>query len=105
MRFSTGWLSVIFCALLLAPGLAAAQTAPPSGDGSSGDKQEKPSSRRDMPKDMPDVISLDSMTIIGRIQKPEVFYVLGRTDFSYKGLRLKRSFVDRIGKSVRSNPF
>ncbi len=58
-----------------------------------------------MPEDMPDVVSLEEMTIIGRIQKPEVFYVLGRTDFSYKGLTLKKSFVDRIGKSVRSNPF
>ena len=58
-----------------------------------------------MPKNMPGVISLEEMTIVGRIQKPEVFYVLGRTDFSYKGLTLKRSFVDRIGRSVRSNPF
>lgn len=54
---------------------------------------------------MPDIQELEELVVVGKIQKPEVFYVLGRTDFSYKGLTLKKSFVDKIKRSVRSNPF
>ncbi|MBT9559277.1 MAG: hypothetical protein IV100_24800 [Myxococcales bacterium] len=47
----------------------------------------------------------DELVIVGKIQKPEVFYILGKSDFAYKGVKLARSFVDEIGRSVRSNPF
>lgn len=47
----------------------------------------------------------DELVIVGKIQKPEVFYVLGRSDFSYRGIKLARTFVDEIRRSVRTNPF
>ncbi len=47
----------------------------------------------------------DELVIIGKIQKPEVFYILGKSDFAYKGVKLAKSFVDEIGRGVRSNPF
>ncbi len=47
----------------------------------------------------------EELVIVGKIQKPEVFYVLGRSEFAYRGMKLKRSFVDEIKRSVRDNPF
>ncbi len=56
-------------------------------------------------KGPPRVIELEELIIEGRIQKPEVFYVLGRASSRYEKLELKRDFVDRIVKSVENNPF
>ncbi len=48
---------------------------------------------------------LDEMVIEGKIQKPEVFYILGRGETHYKMPILKESFVERIEQSVEKNPF
>ena len=53
----------------------------------------------------PRVIELEELVIEGKVSKPEVFYVLGRSGHRYEGLRLKRSFVSRILSDARSNPF
>ncbi len=53
----------------------------------------------------PKVIELDEMVVEGKVSKPEVFYVLGRSALRYNNLRLERSFVDRILESARLNPF
>ena len=59
----------------------------------------------DAPKREPGVIDLGTLTVEGKVSKPMVFYVLGRSEFQYKGLKLSRSFVDRIVTSARKNPF
>jgi hypothetical protein len=112
MMFAARWLTAIICAFLLSTSIGWAQlSAPPGTDKqaekktTASDKSEKGKKARPQPKVIPRMQTLEELTIIGRIQKPEVFYVLGKTNFSYKGLKLKRSFVDRIKKSVRSNPF
>ena len=51
------------------------------------------------------VIDLGELVVEGKIQKPQVFYVLGRHAFTYRGLSLQRSFVKRILSDARSNPF
>jgi hypothetical protein len=51
------------------------------------------------------VIELDELVIEGKVAKPQVFYVLGRSKLRYQGLKLKKSFIDRIVTSVRKNPF
>ncbi len=53
----------------------------------------------------PKVIELEEMVIEGKVAKPQVFYVLGRSRIDYRGVHLKRSFVDRIVTSARKNPF
>ena len=112
MMFSARWLFAIFCVLLLSSSTGWAQLSAPPGTDKQADKKTSASDKtktgkktRSQPKDLPNIQQLEELTIIGRIQKPEVFYVLGRSDFNYKGLNLKRSFVDRIRKSVRRNPF
>jgi len=53
----------------------------------------------------PRVIELEEMVIEGRVAKPQVFYVLGRSRFQYEGIKLQRSFVHRIVESATKNPF
>lgn len=101
---------LIVCSFLIVAGTAfARQTAPPEAPKENKKKVSKETpkaqKKRMQPRKMPGVTALDELVVIGRIQKPEVFYVLGRSDFRYKGLDLKKSFVERIKKSVRSNPF
>jgi len=53
----------------------------------------------------PRVIELEAMVIEGKISKPQVFYVLGRSRVEYESLKLQRTFVDRIVTSAKKNPF
>jgi hypothetical protein len=102
MMVAAKWLFVILTSFVCFAGNAYA--APPdkkASDKESIDKLRKCSE----PRKAPGVTALSELVVVGRIQKPEVFYILSRVDFRYKGLQLKRSFVDKIKKSVRSNPF
>ncbi len=56
-------------------------------------------------KGPPKVIELEAMVIEGKISKPQVFYVLGRSRVEYENLKLQRTFVDRIVTSAKNNPF
>lgn len=56
-------------------------------------------------KGPPKVIELEEMVIEGKVAKPQVFYVLGRSRIDYEGIKLERSFVQRIVQSARQNPF
>lgn len=51
------------------------------------------------------VIKLGETTIEGRIQKPQAFYILQRSNLSFEGLELKNSFIPKIVKSVEKAPF
>jgi hypothetical protein len=51
------------------------------------------------------VEELDALVIEGRIQKPEVFYVIGRAQAAQRDEKLRKSFVKEIVDSVKDNPF
>jgi hypothetical protein len=51
------------------------------------------------------VIKLDALTVEGRIQKPEAFYVLPRSSLNFDELQKSESFVTKIDKSVLKDPF
>jgi hypothetical protein len=51
------------------------------------------------------VIRITQVTIEGRIQKPQAFYILQRSNLNFEGLELKNSFVPKIIKSVDQAPF
>jgi hypothetical protein len=57
------------------------------------------------PKAPPRVIELEEMVIEGKVAKPQVFYVLGRSRVEYENLKMQRVFVDRIISSAKKNPF
>ena len=51
------------------------------------------------------VIRLDAIKVEGRIQKPQAFYVLQRSNLNFEGLELKRSFISTIIESIEEKPF
>ena len=57
------------------------------------------------PNRKPRVIRIDTVKVEGRIQKPEAFYILQRSELNFEGLEPKKSFVPLIIKSVDKEPF
>ena len=53
----------------------------------------------------PKIIELEGIDVIGKVAKPQVFYVLGRSTVRYEQLKLDQSFVQRIVETARKNPF
>lgn len=51
------------------------------------------------------VIRLQDFKIVGRIQKPQAFYVLHRAPLNYESLEVKESFVKKVIQAVKKNPF
>ena len=51
------------------------------------------------------VIRLEAIKVEGRIQKPQAFYILQRSNLNFEGLELKQSFIPKIIKSVEEQPF
>ncbi len=82
------WATVLV-ALLLAVSFATA---------SSAAAQDK---RRRAPK----IIELEEIKIEGRVQKPNAFYILNRSNIGYEVMELRTSFVQEVVRSVRKEPF
>ena len=51
------------------------------------------------------VLKLDEVTVEGRIQKPQAFFILQRSALDFAGLEKKESFLSRIQKSCEKDPF
>lgn len=51
------------------------------------------------------VIRLEAIKVEGRIQKPQAFYILQRSNLNFEGLELKQSFIPKIIRSVEERPF
>jgi hypothetical protein len=51
------------------------------------------------------VIRLDAITVEGRIQKPQAFYILQRSNLNFGELNESESFVPKVVKSVEKEPF
>ncbi len=51
------------------------------------------------------VIRLDALKVEGRIQKPQAFYILQRSNLNYDGLEQKENFLPQIHKAVDDKPF
>lgn len=53
----------------------------------------------------PRIIQLDEIRIEGRVQKPNAFYILNRSNLGYEVLDLRTSFVREVIRSVQVEPF
>lgn len=51
------------------------------------------------------VIRLEEITIEGRVQKPNAFYVLQRSSLGFEQAQVDQSFVEDIVESVDDEPF
>jgi hypothetical protein len=56
-------------------------------------------------KRKPKVIQLEEITIEGRVQKPNAFYILNRSNIGYEVLDLRTSFLRDVVRSVQHEPF
>ena len=75
----------ILISMLLAASVAVAQSAPPA-------KKKK-------------VIRLDALTVEGRIQKPQAFYILQRSTLNFDELNRAESFIPKVEKSIEKDAF
>ncbi|MBN1209872.1 MAG: hypothetical protein JXB05_33790 [Myxococcaceae bacterium] len=71
---------------------ALAQETGSSQQGDSGGKKKK-------------VIRLDALTVEGKIQKPQAFYILQRSNLNFEDLNKPESFVPKVVQSVDKQPF
>ena len=51
------------------------------------------------------VIRLEALKVEGRIQKPQAFYILQRSNLNFQGLELKESFLPKLYRSIEDKPF
>lgn len=50
------------------------------------------------------IIRLDALTVEGRIQKPQAFYILQRSNLSFEELSKPESFLPKVNQSVEKDP-
>ena len=62
-------------------------------------------SAQDGKKRQPQVIQLEEIVIEGRVQKPNAFYILNRSNLGYEVLELRTSFLRKVVRSVQKEPF
>lgn len=53
----------------------------------------------------PRVIQLEEIRIEGRVQKPNVFMLLNRSNLGYEVLDLRTSFLREVVRTVQRDPF
>lgn len=51
------------------------------------------------------VIRLDALTVEGKIQKPQAFYILQRSNLNFGDLSHPESFVPKVVQTVDKQPF
>lgn len=93
MRTALALLMLLAAAPVLAQDSASAGGASSSGGSASAGKKPRK------------VIRLDAITVEGRIQKPQAFYILPRSNLSFDDLNRTESFVPKVVKSVEQDPF
>jgi hypothetical protein len=95
----TLFISVLFLAVMTVGRLSQAQDtqAPPATTDQGGRHGGRRGPQR--------VIRLEEITIEGRIQKPNAFFVLQRSNLGFAVLDLRTSFVQEIVRSVGREPF
>jgi hypothetical protein len=64
-----------------------------------------PVSAQSSKKREPKIIQLEEIKIEGRVQKPNAFYILNRSNLGYEVLDLRTSFVREIVRAVQSDAF
>ncbi len=84
-------LALTLSLLLGAPALAQ-DTAPPAAGAPAPAKKKK-------------VIRLDAITVEGRIQKPQAFYILQRSTLNFDELNRAESFIPKVEKSLDKDAF
>jgi len=48
---------------------------------------------------------MDVLEVVGKVQKPRVYYVIGRGELKYQGLPLERDLLKEVEDAVERPPF
>jgi len=92
-------LALVVCALAAAAQEGAAgTTAAPAPPAPKVSKEARTKGGRK-------VIKLEAITVEGRIQKPQAFYILQRQNLNFDELNRIESFLNKVLKSVEYDPF
>jgi hypothetical protein len=65
----------------------------------------RPADAQQNPRRAPKVIQLEEITIEGRVQKPNAFYILNRSNIGYEIMDLRTSFLGKVVSAVDDEPF
>jgi hypothetical protein len=76
---------------------SAASTPAPAAPAAKGSKEARSKGGRK-------VIKLEAITVEGRIQKPQAFYILQRQNLNFDELNRTESFLNKVLKSVEHDP-
>ncbi len=85
-----------------AAGGARAQAAPAEKPPASAEARP---GRSEKARPQRKVLRLEELTVEGRIQKPQAFFILQRSNLSFEGAEKKESFLPKIQKSCEKDPF
>lgn len=102
MRTALALLMLLAAAPVLAQDSASTGSASTSSASTSGSTSTATSGTGKKPRK---VIRLDAITVEGRIQKPQAFYILPRSNLSFDELGRTETFVPKVVKSVEQDPF
>lgn len=111
LRHSFGRLTAIVALVLLLPCVVAAQQDTTPKEGGSGAKkagaeEKSPKVKVERGRGGRKVFRITTSWVIeGRIQKPNAFYVLQRSQINYDWAKMKKNFLPRIVESVDAAPF
>ena len=106
MRTALTFLMLLAAAPVLAQDSASAGgTGTSSANTASGGNTSGGNSSTNAGKKPRKVIRLDAITVEGRIQKPQAFYILPRSNLSFDELSRTETFVPKVVKSVEQEPF
>lgn len=74
-----------------------ALSLPARAAGDDKDAAKKPAQKK--------VLRLEEFTVEGRIQKPQAFFILQRSNLNFDGADRNESFLPKIKKSCEKDPF
>src|SRR5271169_1883979 len=94
----TGLLALLLLALPAAAQDSTATTPAPAAPPAKTSKEARSKGGRK-------VIKLEAITVEGRIQKPQAFYILQRQNLNFDELNRTESFLNKVLKSVEHDPF
>jgi len=88
---------VLASAMLWAAPMAAARADEPAKGEAKSEGAKPPGKLK--------VLRLDDFTVEGRIQKPQAFFILQRSNLSFEDPDKKESFLPKIVKTCEKDPF
>jgi len=86
-------------------GSGAALTEQSPGGGEVGGNKPTRPQRKSKARRPQKVIEMETLEVLGKVQKPRVYYLIGRGELKYEGLPMDRDLLKEVEDSVKGPPF